>query len=423
MKKIAVIGGGIAGLTAAYLLGQRYEITLFERSERLGGNAYTLTTPGGEEVDIAAAVFGRHSYKNLCRLFKRLHIDTVGSFDWNPFSPSLGASFRSLDDGSGFFLSPGIASLISQRFAPLRPRNVRTLLQLLKGLKRARSLSAAGKMEGLSLGEALKEVPELSGDAKLIFVSCLCLISSMHCEDVLDAPAAFFLEKLKIYHDLVPPEALFSVFFPRNRTKEYIDALSAGFADSIVLNARVRKVIRRENDVIVVTEDGKQALFDRVVFGCNADQALTLLEKPTIEEKRLLGAWKYTDGRIVVHNDHASFPKRELMQGYTFLYRKSGRYIETSVSGSLWVLPGASKSMDLVSTQHPNFPIRQETILFDGKFRTPIFDFGSCSMIGELPSLNGVRNTYYCGSHFGFGLHEDAVTSAIEVAKQLGVEF
>ncbi len=170
-------------------------------------------------------------------------------------------------------------------------------------------------------------------------------------------------------------------------------------------------------------ENGGEVHFDKVVFACNADQALDMLQEPTAEEQRLLGAWTYTEGRVVVHRDHEHFPIRPLMQGYTFLYRAGGRYIDTSVSGSLWALPSVSKKSDIISTQHPNFPIRKELILFEKVFRTPIFDFNSCESIRELPSLNGIRNTYYCGSHFGFGLHEDAVTSAITVAKMLGVEF
>jgi predicted NAD/FAD-binding protein len=111
------------------------------------------------------------------------------------------------------------------------------------------------------------------------------------------------------------------------------------------------------------------------------------------------------------------------MEGYTFLYQDKGRYIETSISGSLWVLPGVSKDSNLISTQHPNIPIDEDRIEFEKVFRTPLFDFKSCATIKELPSLNGIKNTYYCGSHFGFGVHEDAVTSAIGIAKELNVDF
>ena len=423
-KKIAIIGGGVAGLTAAYLLSEKYDITLFEKSGKLGGNAYTLTTPEGAEVDIAAAVFGRHSYKNLFRLFRKLNVETISSFRMHPLELSgLGASFFDLDTKKGIYLTPGIKGLLAQKFEILRPGHVASILQFALGLHRAQKLLRRGDLAGLTVEDALKKVPELQGDAKLIFVACLCLISSMNCDDVLDAPAGFFLEKLKKHDDLVPPKALVSVRFAKNGTKSYVQALSAPYSNSIVLNAKL-KTIRRENAAVrVLMEEGRELLFDKVVFACNADQALALLDQPTDDEKRLLGAWKYTEGTIIVHRDHSHFPKRELMEGYTFLYRKKGRYLETSVSGSLWALPNAAKTCDLISTQHPNFPIRKDHIVFEKVFRTPLFDFQSCPTVKDLPSLNGTRNTYYCGSHFGFGLHEDAVTSAIDVARALNVDF
>ena len=422
--RLAIIGGGIAGLTAGYLLRKKYNLTLFERSGRLGGNAFTLTTPGGQDVDIAAAVFGRFSYKNLSRLFERLKVETVRPAILNPFTRSgLGAGFYDLDRREGLFLTPVMRGLIAQRFQLFKPRNLASILRLVAGLRKAHQLLRGGRLAGLSLEDALPLIPEFKGDAKLIFVSCLCLITSMRCEDVLNGPAEFFMEKLGKYHDFMPPQALFSVQFTKHRTRIYVEALSRHFAANVILNADIRRVIRPRNRVVLLTADGRESVFDKVVFACNADQALGLLEKPTSDEQRLLGAWKYTEGRVVVHRDHSHFPKRELMEGYSFLYRKTGKFIDTSVSGSLWVLPGVSRKSDLVSTQHPNFPIREERILFEKVFRTPVFDFDSYRTIRELPCLNGIKNTYYCGSHFGFGLHEDAVTSALDVARMLDGEY
>lgn len=425
-EKIAIIGGGVAGLTAAWLLHQRYDVTVFEKSDRLGGNAYTLTTPDGEEADIATAAFGKFSYRNVFKLFKKLNIDTVGAFRMTRFGVSgPGVSFYHLDSKRSMFLTPGLKGLLAQRFELLRPDRVMSMLRFPRGLQQAQAAAQRGELDGLTIEEALRKVPQLRGDARLIFIGCLCLMSSMHCKDVLDAPARYFIEKLKVYHDLLPLKlkTLFSISFVKNGTRSYVAALSAPYREGILLNARIRTVRRRSAGVQVRMEDGKELLFDKVIFACNADQALGLIEEPTQDEKRLLGAWRYTEGRIVVHSDHARFPKRELMKGYTFLYRDAGRYIETSVSGSLRALPGISRTCELISTQHPNFPIAQDRIVFEKVFRTPIFDHRSCSSVGELPSLNGVRNTYYCGSHFGFGLHEDAVTSAVEVARALHVDF
>ncbi len=423
-NKIAIIGGGVAGLTAAYLLNEKYDITVFEKSERIGGNAYTLKTPDGEEVDIAAAAFGRFSYKNVFKLFKELNIKTVAPILMNPFGIfGLSLGFQDLESKKAIFLTPGLKGLLAQYFRILGPDRVKSIVQLMMGLQRAQTLLKKGELHNLSLEEALMKIPRLSGDAKLIFLSCLCLISSMHCDDVLDAPAEFFVRKMKIHNDLLPPKALFSVYFCSNRTKSYVDALSAAYRNRIMLNSKIRTVSRDMRGVTVSLEDGRDMHFERVVFACNADQALHLLEEPTGREKALLGAWKYTEGKVIVHNDHSLFPRQELMEGFTFLYQRKGRYIETSVSGSIWALPGVSKKCGLISTQHPNFPIDKDRIVFEKVFRTPIFDFNSCRTIPDLRSLNGVNNTYYCGSHFGFGLHEDAVTSAIEVANKLGVEF
>lgn len=423
-QRIAVIGGGIAGLTAAYLLGEKYDITLFEKSMRIGGNAYTLTTHSGEEVDIAAAAFGKFSYKNFFKLLSKLDIQTSSALGVSPLSAGgVGATFYNLDTKRGLYLTPGIKGVISQKLSILRKGYFKSILQMARGLKRAKKLFASGDLDGSTMAETLKKIPQFRGDSKLFFVGGLCLISSMYCDDVLCAPADFFIEKLMVHDDLLPPKALFSVRFTKNRTRSYVEALSSGYQDRIVFNSKIKTVLRQDNNVILVMENGEALRFDKVVFACNADQALELLDKPTEKEEKLLGAWRYTEGKVVVHWDHTYFPRRELMEGYTFLYQDKGRYIKTSISGSLWVLPGVSKDSNLISTQHPNIPIDEDRIEFEKVFRTPLFDFKSCATIKELPSLNGIKNTYYCGSHFGFGVHEDAVTSAIGIAKELNVDF
>jgi len=419
-SRIAVIGGGIAGLTAGYLLHDRYDVTLFERSERLGGNACTITAPDGQEVDIAVAVYGGRSYKNLLGLFKRIKIETVGPFSFRgPFG--LGGSFLNLDTREGIYLTPSLQGVLSQRFRILRPVQAFVLIELLRGLKKVNRLLVKGSLEGLTVEDMLRTYRIFRGDAALLYLGSLCLISSMHCEDLLRAPASFFADKARVYHDLLPPEALFSVRLTKFRTRKYLEALAAPYGDRVVLRSGIESVERKNNGVILRFQDKRAEGFDKVIFACNADQALRMLADPTPEEQRLLGAWTYTEGRVVVHSDTTCFPKRELMNGYTFLYRRKGEFFETSVSGALWSLPGVSRSCRLISTQHPNFPIDPGRIIFEKVFRTPLFDFNSCRTIPTLPSLNGVLNTYYCGSHFGFGLHEDAVTSAMTVARLLHV--
>lgn len=414
-KRVAVIGGGAAGLAAGYFLRRDYEVTLFEKDSRLGGNAYTFTARDGQEVDIAVAAFGRAGYKNFYRLLGELGIRTHAS-------PSAFMSVHDLDSERGVYVTPSLRGLRAQRFSILRPAQVRSLWGLWRELVAAQGVRRDGGFEELTVREALRLLPRVSGDAETVFLCALCLLSSMSAEEVLEAPADFFFEKLAIHDDVISPKAVYSVRTIPGGTKRYVTALSQAFGDRIVREARVRTVRRNDDGVRIAFSDGNEATFDKVIFACNADQVLDLVAEPTPLERELLSAWRYKDGRLVVHTDHTAFPKRELMQAYTFLYRKRDGGFSTSVNGGLWFEPGVPRTCELIASQHPNFPIRDDLVQLDTMLRTPIFDFHSCATTARLPELNGVKNSYYCGSYFGHGLHEDAIASAADVARALGVE-
>lgn len=414
--RVAIVGGGIAGLTAAYLLHRRHEIALLERTHRIGGNAYTIDTRRGDPVDIAVAAFGRAGYRNFYRLLDEIGVVpriSAGSF----------MSCHDLDTGKGVYITPTPSGLLAQRFAMLGPSTLRGLWDLKEGLAKLRWRLECGRLSGRTLEEALADVREMGGTARLLFLCALCLLSSMSCDEVLAAPAEFFVGKLRTHHDVISPKAFWSVRCVPGGTRTYVNLLAKGFRDRIELGARIRTVVRSEEGVELVMEDGSRRALDEVVFACNADQALALLAEPTDREREVLGAWKYKEGRVVVHTDHAVFPPRPLMQAYTFLYRERNGRIDTSVNGSLWFEPGVRKDCDYVSSQHPNFPIRADRTEFETTLRTPTFDFAACRAQRDLASLNGVRHSWYCGSHFGYGLHEDAVTSAVAVARALGVAW
>jgi predicted NAD/FAD-binding protein len=411
-ERVAVIGGGAAGLAAGHFLRRDFELTLFEKEPRLGGNAYTFAARDGQSVDIAAAAFGRAGYKRFFRLLDELGIAT---------RPSAGAfmSLHDLDRGEGVYPTPTLRGLRAQRGRILRPSQLRPFWELWRGLAAAGRVQRAGGFDDLTVREALRRELRVGEDAERIFLCGLCLLSSMGADEVLEAPARFFFEKLAIHDDVMSPKAAYSVRTLPGGTRSYVSALARAFGERVRRGARVRAVRRGEGRVQVLTERGAE-VFDKAILACNADQALALLDDPTPLERELLGAWRYKEGRVVVHRDHSAFPRRELMQAYTFLYRGRGAAFSTSVNGSLWFESGVPRSCELISSQHPNFPIRDDRVELDTVLRTPIFDSRSCATVPRLPQLNGVRNTYYCGSHFGHGLHEDAIRSAAEVAQSLG---
>ncbi len=403
----------MAGLTAGYFLERRHEVVLFEKSSRLGGNAYSLKTRQGDVLDIAVAAFGRAGYKNFYALLDELGIPTVAS-------PNSYMSFHNLDSKEGLYLTLSAQGAMFQGLDLFRPANLQSLAKLFVGLQHAQLRRSSGALKDVTLGRCLEDLPEFQGDARVVFLSALCLLSSMGVSEILASPAEFFLNKLRTHHDVISPKAVYSVRCVRDGTRRYVNALAARYRRRVRFDARVKTVERGEKRAVLVMDDGAREEFDAVVFACNPDQALGLLARPTELEQKLLGAWRYGDGRVVVHRDHSAFPPRALIEAYTFLYTARGGRMETSVNGALWHEPQASKDCEYISAQHPNYPIREDLVELDTRLRTPLFDFGSVATIPELPRLNLGDTSFFCGSYFGYGLHEDAVTSARRVAERLG---
>ncbi|MBU1172587.1 MAG: FAD-dependent oxidoreductase [Proteobacteria bacterium] len=419
-KKIAIVGGGIGGLTAAYLLNKKYDITLFEKENRIGGNAYTHKTQSGESLDIAVGAYSRFVSQNFLKLCKRINVKMIKQ----PSRALL--SIHNLETHDGIYLTPlNLKGLMTQKFALYRSSaRDYSISKTVLAMKKIIRLFDEGKLKGLSMAEAFQLMPELDKTGQIFLMSPLCLLSSMYYEEILKGPAEFFIGKIKAMRQFEPMPQMLGLYFPKNFTKSYVDALAANYPDKIIYNSNIKSIKRNNGNVTVKMNDGNESTFDFIVFACNADQALNLLENPTPDETRLLGNWKYKEGLMVVHKDKSKFPPRELCQSWTCLQSTRNGNPHFSISLCSWMFsPAVSNKCEFIGTQHPNFPINKILIDFKTYLRTPIYDFDSFKTIKELPSLNGKMKSYYCGSHFGFGLHDDAVTSAINVAKELGINW
>ena len=413
-RKAAIIGGGIAGLTAAYLLNSRYDISLFEKDERVGGNAHTISTEEGLTFDIAVAVFGRRSYPNFKKLLKELGVEIC-------YLSGNGFGWRNLDTDEAQFIVPTLRGTFATKFYALRPRIFSALVSAMRNMRRGKRMYEQGKLDGLTMQEAYDLLPPFRENMHYLHQFVMCVVSSMYYDEVMEAPAPFFFGKMSKHSDFFE-NPLYGMFQARGNTISYVKALASHFEDKIVLNSRIRSVARDEGGALLNMEDGSQQRFDKLVFACNPDQALKLLEKPTAEEETLLGPWAYKDGPIVVHTDRRCFPA-EYDNLFTFIYTNRDGKIHTSVNGHIRALRRMPNDCKIISSQHPNFPIDEDRIKYSRVFRTPIYTKDSVATIRELPSLNGTANTFYCGSYFGYGLHEDAVSSAVKVAERLGVEW
>jgi len=414
-EKIAIIGGGIAGLTAGYLLKDHYDVTLFEKDNRLGGNAYTLDTENGEEIDISIFFYSRLEYPNFCRLLSKLGIKST-TFPME----GLSQSFHELSGGQDYYLScdpKRLSSFFSFRNFKSLMYQAGVLWNYQKGIR----LSKKGKFKGLTLSESLELLPGLRGDKLKLAIFPICIMTSMVWNDIMDAPAEFVFNKIE--KQCGTPRKFISWRLYPCKTREYVDRMAETFKDNIRLESEVTSISRGDTSVTVKLNKDESLKFDKVIFACPADTALSMLEKPTSDEERLLGPWKYNDGLVVVHKDTSNYPPEKEWGMYGYLYSGDDEDLNMSINAYYRFQKDVPENSAYIGIQHPNIEIDKDLIEFQQVFRTPLYDEESCASIKELPLLNGKLNSYFCGSHFGYGLHEDAITSAIDVGKMLGAQW
>jgi len=414
-EKIAIIGGGVAGLTAGYLLHDLYDVTLFEKENRLGGNVYTLRTKTGEVIDISVFFWSPLLYPNFRKLLERLGIKLTTR-------PTEGTiqSYRNLLTHTDYFLSCDLTKprlLFSWNNLKSLKYQMIVFWYYLKTIQMYRK----GKMKGMTVGEALSHFPGLSGDVLKIAIFPICIMTSMLWEELMAAPAEFVFSKIE--KQLGTPWRFASWRLYPCKTEVYVEKLAAPFKDGIQLKADILSVARKKDGVVITMKDGGEYMFDKVIFACPADTALKLLSDPSEDEQRLLSAWKFKDGLVIVHTDRSNYPREDLWGMYSYLYTDEDGRINTSINAHYRFQNGVPDDSEYIGCQHPNIRIDPEKIEFQKVFRTPFYDHKSVATLSELPGLNGKKNTYYCGSWFGYGLHEDAVTSAIQVATALGASW
>jgi len=415
-ENIAVVGGGITGLVMCYLLRHKYNITLYEKTHRVGGNACTVTDPFGAKYEIGVSLFVRKAFPLFYKLLDELKVKTRAY-------PGQYMSCRSLDTEETIYLNPTLKSLRTQRYEVLYPKNIYRVLSLFAKVNYATRYGIPPFYSQVTLDDLCKFYFKFDEYQRIILYIALALLTSMPPEQLRGAPGWFFIAELKKY-PYFTWHTMFNIEAIRGWTQRYVTKLASKFEDRIVLNANIDKITRSPNRATIKFKDGATAEYDKVIITTEADRALDLLADPTSLEQELLGAWSYNDGLIVAHGEierlaalqeTGAFPYNTLNGIYDFLYTGSGDTFNTSVNGIT--------SRNVVVTQYPNFPISKDKIYFKQVFRTPIFDEASINTGYRLPELNANGTTYFCGSYFGFGLHEDVMDSAVAVARQLGVIF
>jgi uncharacterized protein len=411
---IGVIGSGISGLSAAWLLADTHDVTLFEKAKRLGGHSNTVDVPtrtGSIPVDTGFIVYNHVNYPNLVALFQHLDVDT--KFSNMSFAVSLG-------DGAFEYAGNSVASLFAQKQNLLRPRFWSMLAGILRFYRQApRDLVSLDDPE-LSLGDYLRGGKFGGAFARDHLLPMAGAIWSAPREALLDYPAASFISFFE-NHGLLklrdrPPWRTVV-----GGSRAYVAKTAKKLAGAVRLNTAAASVHRTANGVSVRDVRGEVSHFDHVVIATHADQALALLADPSPEERTLLGAYRYTSNLALLHSDASLMPKRRAVwSSWNYLGAAKDQGEAVSVTYWLNLLQGIVGNRNYFVTLNPQRLPVPGTLHHGEIYEHPVFDAAALRAQRKLPTLQGKRNTWFCGAYFGAGFHEDGLASGLAVAEALG---
>lgn len=419
ISNIAVIGMGAAGLTAAYLLQQRYVVTLFEKNNYVGGHANTIVIPNGPDkgkpMDTAFTLLNDQTYPTFHRLLRRLEV---------PVRPAE-LSFGYWDEKSGLqYAATGLNGLFAQR-ANLWNSSFWTMIREWAGFKRRawRDL-ALGKLDALTLGEYLERENYSKGFTR----DCLLPLGAVFwCTSVREMeqfPAVLFVRVFESCGLLGQPRRL-QWQTVEGGSHSYVKAILKTFQTQVHLGEVVEEVKRKKDQVLVRSRSGQERGYDKVVMACHADEALGLLADPSEEEQRLLSVWSYQKNNAVLHTDRDVMPPSKNAWASWNYVRERDATLSQPVSVTTYVnrLQGLESQEPYFVTLNRVRPIPERYVVKEMYYTNPTFTKEAVESQKDLPSLNGANNTYYCGSYFGDGFHEGAVKSAVAVAQCFGLDL
>jgi uncharacterized protein len=406
--RIAVVGAGISGLSCAWLLSGRHDVTLYEADARLGGHANTIEADG-VAVDTGFIVYNEVNYPNLTALFDHLGVPT------KPADMSLAVS---LDDGDLEYGSKSLASLFAQPSMLLRPR----FWSMVRDLNRFYR-TAPGHLATLdpviSLSQYLREQGYGAALRQDHLLPMAAAIWSASIEGVGDHPAAAFIRFFE-NHDLLRFIGRRTWRTVDGGSRVYVAALAKAFAGRIRLNAPVVHVRRTPAQAIVEDAAGDREAFDHVVIAAHAPRALAMLDDPSLDERALLGAFRYTPNKAVLHGDIRLMPRRRRAWASWNHLGRRGDPAAGCVTYWMNHLQGLTRKPPLFVTLNPHIAPEPALTYLTQTYEHPHFDAAALSAQGALWSLQGARRTWFCGAYFGAGFHEDGLQAGLAVAEQLG---
>ena len=412
--KIAIIGSGISGLSAAYYLSKKHKVDLFEKDDHFGGHAHTIDVPINlaqdqyVNVDIGFIVFNHLTYPNLINFFKEINIDIEKS--------NMSFSVKSTDN-SIEYCGKGLNGIFSNRKNIFNFKFLKMFLEILSFYKKSSSLQI--KENRITLGDYLK-IEKLSDYfINYHIIPMVSAIWSMPPDEAKQMPLHFFINFFK-NHGLFKIKNRPQWYTVSNRSKTYVKKILNNISGEYFKNYEIKKIQRNSKNVkVYYGEENEFFNYDKIVIATHANDALSIIQNPSIDEKNILSKFNYKINTAIIHTDESLMPKnKKAWCSWNSIIDKNNLK-KNSVTYWLNLLQNLKTQKNIFLTLNPFIKINKENIITKVNFTHPYYDFQTLENQKKLKTLQNKNNTLFCGSYFGYGFHEDGIKSSIEMIKYL----
>ena len=411
--KIAVVGAGISGLSAAYYLSKKHKVDLFEKENQFGGHANTIKVAYDHNkeiaVDIGFMVFNKNTYPNLINFFSENKIEIEKS----------DMSFSVSVDGSDIeYCGKGLGGIFSNKKNLLNIKFIKMFFEIISFYKNCEKIETE-KVKSITLGEHLKEIKISDYFINYHIIPMVSAIWSMPPLEATQMPLSFFLNFFK-NHGLFKIKNRPQWFTVANRSKTYVDKIISQISGEHFKNYNINKVVRNDFGAkIFYGEENEFFDYDKVVIATHADEALKIIDNPTSDEELILKNFKYRGNTAVIHFDESIMPKNKKAWCSWNSSMSADNIEKTSVTYWLNQLQNLKIDKNIFLTINPFREIPANKTYKKVRFTHPYFDADALLNQSNLQKIQNKKNILFCGSYFGYGFHEDGIKSSIEMLKML----
>ena len=403
--KIAVIGSGISGLSTAFYLSRNHKVDLFEKDDHFGGHSYTYDIKERNKsipVDLGFIVFNKQTYPNLINFFESLQIP----FEKSDMSFSVSIKGTNIEYGG-----KGLKAIFANKKNILNFNFIKMLKEIILFYNKA-PLLLKKNLKGETLGGYLEKSNLSKFFINYHIVPMVAAIWSMPFSKAKDIPLELFLNFF-INHGLFKLKNRPQWFTVTNRSRTYVNRVVESISGEVFKNYKVQKIFRSKDNVRLLIGD-EYLDYDQVVLASHADQSLRMLEEPTKEEIKILSKFKYVNNIALLHRNTNLMPDNKVAWSSWNSISKNNR---TCVTYWLNKLQNIKSNNNYFLTLNPIYDLEEKDIINKVNFTHPFLNTETSKFQKELESIQGKQRTWFCGSYFGYGFHEDGLKSGLEIIK------